>query len=787
MTSKGSEKLVFHLDPDAVDAIPLGVMRCDPEGRIGYANRAVQELMGPGLGIGTRLQDFEFTPDSQGVVEANLQQRFEEERATGYTVSIVHPDRTRVHAEISGIPEYDGAGKLVGAIGFVTDKTMDRANLAIHSAISSASNSRELLQALHEALRDALAFDAITVNLISADRSALRVCYEQPERSSSVVPAWKWWPMPAFVRADLDTTLTTRPDDVKAMFSVTPYLDLAKNDAATREWLKLGYLHMLRKPVMRDGRNVALVTLFRLEDRPFAQPDVDRVEQLPIGETLHIALALESHNELEFTLQLINRLGCVAESISEVGTVLVEEIRKHFEWEHVSLFRVNYDNSTITLVHQSAGANTRLRDGYTQSSDKGLLGAVVLSHKPVRTGDVHKAPGYLEGIASTNSEMCLPIPGDRVRWILNVESTLGSAFAAEEQALVERLLAVAGLILDRTLAIEFNKTVLDCSADAVIQTTTQGQIQYVNPACTEMLKRSSDALVGTHMSAFVSAVEGDDAEASSGQLADLLKRTTLAPTKVRFAVSEREKIPVLLSGNALPPQIGGRVYVASDLSYQEHVQRMDALQAVFRQVASESRVPLALTMSFLQELRERSLDAESAELVDRSMAQLRRTDLPLERVIRLAATPEGQELPLQSAALDDVADKVIGDLPATHRRQVSLTVADPVEPVLAALPELEFCAASVLAFLLRMKAQRDGIAVDIRRESGHPVLDFTLVDFSSKGPSATRLEPRSDHERDFALAQPVIRNLMERMRGGYEISQREGLRVRLTLKAAETP
>ncbi len=126
MTSKGSEKLVFHLDPDAVDAIPLGVTRCDPEGRIGYANRAVQELMGPGLGIGTRLQDFEFTPDSQGVVEANLQQRFEEERATGYTVSIVHPDRTRVHAEISGIPEYDGAGKLVGAIGFVTDKTMDR-------------------------------------------------------------------------------------------------------------------------------------------------------------------------------------------------------------------------------------------------------------------------------------------------------------------------------------------------------------------------------------------------------------------------------------------------------------------------------------------------------------------------------------------------------------------------------------------------------------------------------------------------------------------------------------
>lgn len=786
MNPEGSQKLVIHLDPDAVDAIPLGVLRGDRDGHIFYLNSAVQRLIGPEIGIGARLQDFEFTPDSAGVVEANLQQRFEAEKATGYAISIVHPDRTRVHAEISGVPEYDAAGRLVGSIGFVTDKTMDRANLAIHGAISSASDWRELLRTLDEVMRDVLAFDSIVISLVSVDRSALRVSHERPERSSSVVPAWKWWPMPAFVRADLDTILTTRPDDVAAMFEAPPYLDLAKSDPRTGEWLKLGYRHMLRKPVVRDGRIAALVSLFRSEDRPFTQADVDRIEQLPIGEAIHIALALENYNELEFTLQLINQLGRVAESISEVGTVLVESIREHFGWQHVSLFRVNYDNSTLSLVHQSAGTDARLPDGYTQSSSEGLLGAVVLSRMPIRTGDVDNEPGYLQGIASTHSEMCLPIPGDRVRWILNVESSLGSAFAAEEQALVERLLAVAGLILDRTLAIEFNKTVLECSADAVIQTTTQGQIQYVNPACADMLKQSSDALVGKHISAFVTAAEGDAAEASVRKyLAELMSRPALVPTKVRFVVGEREKIPVLLSGNALPPQIGGRVYVASDLSYQEHVQRMDALQGVFKQVASESRVPLALAMSFLQALREKALDAESAELVDSSIAQLRRADLPLERVIRLAASPEGQELPLQSTALDDVADKVVGELPATHRRQVSVTVADGMEPVLAALPELEFCAASVVAFLLRMKAQRDGIAVDVRRESGHPVLDFSLVDLPTKGPSATRLEPRSEHERDFALAQPVIRNLMERMRGGFEITQREGLRVRLVLKAAE--
>jgi PAS domain-containing protein len=782
-----SDKIVLRVNPTDVDAVPLGVMRGDPEGRIVYANSTVRRLIGPGMDVGARLQDFEFAPGSKAVVEANLQRRFDMREASDYSITLVKPDQTRVHAEISGVPEYDAEGRFVGSVGFVVDKTLDRANLDIHAAISSASDWRELLRALDQSLGEVLAFDAISVNLISADRSALRVSYDRPRFSRDSEAAMRWWPMPAFVRADLDTILTTRPDDVVSMFNAPPYAQLKQSDPSTQDWLRLGYRHMLRKPIMRDGRLIAIVALFRLADQPFTQGDVVRVEQLPISEAIYIALALENHNELEFTLQLIRQLGSVAESIADVGSVLVESIREHFLWQHVSLFRVNHDTSTISMVHQSADSETRLPDSYEQPADEGLLGAVARSGKPIRTGNVRTTPGYREGIAKTESEMCLPIPGDRVRWILNVESTLSGAFAAEEQGLVERLLAVAGLILDRTLAIEFNKTVLECSADAVIQTTTHGQIQYVNRAGAEMLKRSAEALVGTHLSAFISAPQPHGGDSTAGYLTELLSRDNLAPHKVLFTIGENDKLPVLLSGNALPKQIGGRVYVASDLSYQEHVQRMDALQSVFRQIASESRVPVALAMSFLEELRERTSDQACLELVERSIAQLRRADLPLERVIRLAAVPEGQELPLQAIDLKDAITRLEADLPATHQRQLDVQAFDGLPLVSAALPELEFCAASVLAFLLRMKAQRDEVLVEAKRESKQVVLDFSLIEHSSKGPSSTRLEPRSEHERDFALAQPVIRNLLERMRGGFEISQKECLRVRLLFEAAEAP
>ncbi len=778
------QHMVIQLESESVDAIPLGILRGKTDGVITYLNRAARELIGPDLGVGASLVELRFAPESEGVVEANLRTRFDAHRATTYRLTYVRPDlRTHVHVQISGLPEYDADGTLLGSIGFVTDKTMDHANLEIHHAIGSATDWRGLLGKLDDAVRDVIAFESIVVSLISADRSALQIFYERPDRTSAIKPAWRWWPMPAFVAADLDSLLTTRPDDLGEMFSRAPYDELAKNDAGTREWLGLGFKHMLRKPVMLDGRLVALVTLMRMEDRAFSEIEVARLDQLPIGETVNIALAIEHRNELDFALKLISDLGRVAHSIAEVGRVLVEQIQVHFEWEHVSLFRVNYDSRTVSIVHQAADAGFRLSDDFTQSSDVGLLGRVVLSGKAVRIGDVHANDAYVQGIERTNSEMCLPIPGSPVRWILNVESSLGRAFASEEQAPVERLLEVAGLILDRTLALEFNKTVLECVADAVIQTTAQGNIQYVNPACATLLEQSRESIQGLHLSALLSSADGN-ADATAF-VTELMTLDRVLPRVVHFGVHDATPIPVLLSGNALPPQIGGKVYVASDLRYRQQVQRMDALQDVFRQVATESRVPLALTSSFLEEFRRQSPAAEASDLVDKALRQLRRADLPLERVVRLAATADGQELPAKPTSLRDAVLRLLDGLPESHRRKVTFVDGAGDPGVMAARPELDFCVASLVAFLLQMKAQRDAIEIRIGTEGRTRTLDFGLVDPEARIPSPTRLQAKGDHERDFALSRPVLQSLMQRMGGSFELIQKDGLVLRLALAPAE--
>jgi hypothetical protein len=77
------------------------------------------------------------SPGSQDVVEANLERRFKAHEASDYKFTIVHPRSHQVHAEISGCPEYDAAGDVRRAIGFVTDKTMDRANSGRSTARSA--------------------------------------------------------------------------------------------------------------------------------------------------------------------------------------------------------------------------------------------------------------------------------------------------------------------------------------------------------------------------------------------------------------------------------------------------------------------------------------------------------------------------------------------------------------------------------------------------------------------------------------------------------------------------
>jgi PAS domain S-box-containing protein len=779
-----AQQLQVNLNPASLDEIALGVIRISTDKRVTYANRSAREAAGPLLIPGTFLSDVFLDEESRTRLEQALDERFNRESGSDYRLTIRRPDiDTLVRVMINAVPDYDVDGKLIGSIGFVTNISRDTASLGIHDAIESADTWRKLLEDVAVQMRQVIVFDSFAVSIVSENRHHLRQFFETPPAPHFASPI-KWWPMPPFVQQMLQA-LEPCADSVDEMFSRPEYREMKEKDLAVQLWLQRGFKHMLRCPVYRQDRLVAIVMLYRLADQPFTADDVDTIRRLPTIEAVNMALALDRKAALQFSLDLIRELGEVADSIPDLARHLVKRLQQNYEWEHVSLFQVDEDRRKLTMICQACIGAALLPDGYEQGIHEGFLGQVMKTGKPVNAGDVSSDEWreiYIPGMTTTRSELCLPIPGSKLRWILNVEASVTDAFADEEQRSVELLLKQAGLILDRAANIELKNAILHWMDDAVIQTNKDGMIQEMNPAAERCFGGALNALKGRNIAEFIDA--GDDAQQTNTALtATLVTATKVPATEITLVAANGNRLPMLISGTSLPAELGGKVYVARDLTLQRRVKTMDLLKQVFQQVASETRIPLALATTFLSDTTK--ADANVTDLVDKALKQLRKADLPLERVVRLAAATDDTQLPVEVIDLGSLVRSIIDQLPASESKQVKLLTMDAAIIAKAASRELSFCVQSVLAFLLRQKAQRDAIDIKIANayKPNVPFISLGLINAKSGKGSKTVIDgDQSEHLREFSLAEPVISGLMQRMNGRYEIDRVGAVRYRLRLQ-----
>jgi PAS domain S-box-containing protein len=783
-----TQHLSVNLNPANLDDIALGVIRISKEKRVSYANRSAREAAGPQLVPGAHLSDIFLDGENRARLEHALEKRFSSESGSDYSLVINRPDiGTTVRVMINAVPDYDADGNLIGSIGFVTNISRDTASLAIHDAIESADTWQNLLERVAAQMRQVIAFDSFAVSIVSENRHHLRQFFETPPAPQFASPI-KWWPMPPFVQQMLQA-LEPCADSVDEMFSRPEYRELKEKDIAVQIWLQRGFKHMLRCPVYRQDRLAAIVMLYRYADQPFSAHDVETIRRLPTVEAVNMALALDRKAALQFSLDLIAELGEVADSIPDLAHHLVKRLQQNYQWEHVSLFQVDEDRRKLTMICQECLGAALLPEGYEQGIHEGFLGQVMKTGKAVNAGDVTSDAWrhiYLPGMTTTRSELCLPIPGSKLRWILNVEASVTDAFADEEQRSVELLLKQAGLILDRATSIELKNALLHWMDDAVIQTNKDGMIQEMNPAAERCFQSTLSVLKGKNIAKFLDP--GDDAQQTHSALtATLVTAPKLPATEVTLVAANGTRLPMLISGTSLPAELGGKVYVARDLSLQRRVKTMDLLKQVFQQVASETRIPLALATTFLSDTTKAG--ANVADLVDKALKQLRKADLPLERVVRLAAATDEAELPSEIVDVRDLLRSIVDQLPVRESAQVKVLSAESAILAKVASRELSFCLQSILAFLLRQKAENDTVDIKLAHAPHQPHAPFIslgLIYTDSGKISKTVIDgDQSEHLREFGLAEPVIAGLMHKMQGHYYVDRQGVVRYRLVLQPAE--
>jgi hypothetical protein len=239
------------------------------------------------------------------------------------------------------------------------------------------------------------------------------------------------------------------------------------------------------------------------------------------------------------------------------------------------------------------------------------------------------------------------------------------------------------------------------------------------------------------------------------------------PLPLKLRRSDGSLVPVLMSGAELPARLG-RVFIASDLRAQNRIERMQVLTKLFQQLATEIRVPLALADSFLrrgQAVPEGELpEARARELMDKAVRQIRKADVPLEAVVRFAV--QMPDTSLNSGVFDvrDALYEVIAELPAHDARETEVQINGNDTLIRAPRHELLFCVRSLLAYLLRHRAQVEKVILDLTRPASRMRLSLAL---RSSGEGDVQEPGGETPAFDFTLTEPVITDLMDRMGGSY--------------------
>jgi len=795
---------VIRLRQSAIDddAFPLGIVRLSTDEHVGFMNRALREMVGDEIQVGSSVSSMAFDTRSRADLRAALQERFHSQQGSSYRLRLQRKDTgTRVRVRVAAVPEYDADGQLIGSVGFLVDESIDAATMGIHKAIQQASDSAALYAALCKQLHEVVGFETMQVTSISKGGNHLQLLFEDPPGPRQVMPT-KWWPMQPFVKAMFDKFEPGQLDLIE-LFKRPEFAEYARTDPSVQQFVDRGFKNALRLGVYRAGQLRATVTLLRTQPAPYTVSDFERCTRLPIVEAVNTAMTLDQHRHQEFRLKLVDDIVEVAGRIPDVARCLVDSLREHYDWEHVSLFWVDEDQRQLRMICQAGGDAHRLDENYSQGWFQGLLGNAYQNAKAVIVGDVQNekdpnARPYFPGIKSTCSEMVLPVPGSKLRWLLNVESSLRDAFADEEHASVALLLRVAGFILDSIATQELNSTILKSVADAVILTNSLGIIQNANEAAARLLGRPLAELQQRKLSDYITSgadeplAEAEDAEADGSwqmtQTAVAERNTGVLlvsgagkwpPTPVEFRRPDDTLVPVLMSSARLPAELGGKVFVASDLTNQKRVEEMELLKQGLRHIASEIRVPLALAATFLGDASREAADMqELKELIDKSLKQIRKADLPLERVVRLASAAEDKPLPKIVFDLRAAVDQMLKDLPLGE--PVRVASREDVVLVEAAPHELAFCMQSLLAYLLRRKSQVEHVAIKVGQRASKAFVTLSLV---GEGGEAMRppAGAADDLPEKLSLAEPVIEGLMRRMGGSYDAQWRETPRFRLVL------
>jgi PAS domain S-box-containing protein len=131
----------------------------------------------------------------------------------------------------------------------------------------------------------------------------------------------------------------------------------------------------------------------------------------------------------------------------EIGERIIDTFSKHLPWHHVAIRLLKDGSDHLELIAFSLPHNNDDGDEAettlvrrVSKVGQGISGWVVQTGEPVRTGNVHEYPQYVNTYEEINSGLYMPLRiGDRVLGVISVESEDPDAFTLQDERLLATL------------------------------------------------------------------------------------------------------------------------------------------------------------------------------------------------------------------------------------------------------------------------------------------------------------------------------------------------------------
>ncbi len=774
----------------------IGVVVTDLERNVQYANPAALRMFGLESIAGLKLESMFPDETARAILRRQLDNR-RHGLIGNYCVEGRRANNKPVLLEITGLPVPNRHGEIVGALGLFRDVGQQQLANRIHDLNREVSETEPLLTGLAVALKTAFDFDRMSVSRFSSDNAHVNAFFTYGHKEATGTKRW-YSLSPAQQAWLMDEGAKVVPD-IEKLMEQTLWRSY-RGDPGVQELLRDGIKSSLRRDVRSGAKVLGSVTLMSRAVDGFTEEQRKVFEELPIDATVLQALSLEEKLSMAGRLDLLKALsGC--NTVRDACETLARKLVWNFGWAHVSILRVDRTAGSVNLLAQDWIERKRIRlpDDYTQPIDVGILGRVVRAGAVQNVADVLKDPDYRRGVesAEVRSELCVPIFGDgkEVRWIINVEDTRESAFAADECAALKEVAQEVGGLMHRVSELYILTQCFEHAADPVFVTDAELRIRRTNGAAARLLGfEAPDEISGDFAGLFEDPnVRSRLIGCAPGDLGEFVMRRVGDADKGQPA-NAVGTVPVFVSRQDFPAGLTGSIFIAHDTLAMRRTVELELLERAAYEVAVETSSPLALAICELESLVRTHPPGDPLQTIARSTvsSDQRRS---VDKVLRLLArvrhgysnlamfNPKARPQPseLSNLSLRAELEAIAAGLAETDRVRVTVEGDGALPSVRGDHFQIGTIFETLLSELLRYAPETTPVEAVLAARDG--TVEVRLRGFmapASEGEEAAREWSRT--RADLAIAKPLIDEFMQAHHGTFEATAMPDRRTEFLLR-----